>query len=111
MTRTCHETARFADGCCEIFPRTVSRALSLRGENALNQRTQILQRRVRLERARERCVRPEVVPRQPWQPRLGPAIPEPTQLEIVLQRLKEQLDPAVLRLQIAAGDAHQHLRQ
>jgi nicotinate dehydrogenase subunit A len=76
----------------------------------LNQRPQILQRRVRIERAHERRVRLKVVSRQPRQHRLGPAIPEPTQLEIVLQRLEKKLDPAVLRLEIAAGDARQHLR-
>jgi len=50
-----------------------------------------------------------VVTRQPWQRRLCASIPEPPQLEIVFQRLVEQLDPAVFRFQIAAGNAHQHL--
>src|SRR5712671_4643861 len=79
-------------------------------ENALDQRAQIFQRRVWIERASERRVRLLVVSCQPRQSRLGSAIPEPAQLEIVLQRLEKKLDPAVLRLEIAAGDAPQHLR-
>ena len=83
--------------------RAVRSMRSPRGENALNQCTEIFYRRVRLESALERCMRLRVVPRQPWQRRLCPAIPEPSQLEIVLQRLVEQLYPAILRLQIATG--------
>ena len=60
----------------------------------MNQRTQIVQRRVWIERAHERRVRLVVVSREPRQPRLGAAIPQPAQLEIVLQRQEKKLDPA-----------------